>query len=304
MAFPAVAMLVMACNDGGESAVSGDERLQVVATIAVVDALARSVAGDLADVTVLAGIGADPHHFEPPPSSRRDLDAANVVLQIGLGLDTFVDDSVDDERLVTLSEGLHLRRLDDDEHEDEDEDEHGHEGEYDPHVWHDPENDKLMVDAIAEAFSVADPANADSYRANADAEKARLDAADREIRELLDSIPPENRKMVTDHDAFGYFIDRYGLTLVGAVIPSTAESAEASAADYAELIDTIERENVMAIFAESSVHPDVANQLGQDAGVRVVDDLYGDALGEPGSGADTIEGMLVSNARKIAEALS
>jgi ABC-type Zn uptake system ZnuABC Zn-binding protein ZnuA len=108
---------------------------------------------------------------------------------------------------------------------------------------------------------------------------------------------------VTNHDAFGYFARAFGLEIVGAVIPSTTTEAEPSAGDTAALLDTIEREGVKAIFAESSVNPQLARTLADDAGIEIVDDLYGDSLGEPGSGAETVHEMLLANARKIADAL-
>ena len=123
------------------------------------------------------------------------------------------------------------------------------------------------------------------------------------MQAIIDEIPAENRKLVTNHDAFGYFARAFGLEVVGAVIPSISTRIRASAKDTAALLDTIEREHVKAIFAESSVNPGLATTLANDAGVKIVDDLYGDSLGEPGSGADTVDGMLLANARKIADAL-
>src|SRR5690606_20840692 len=106
-----------------------------------------------------------------------------------------------------------------------------------------------------------------------------------------------------NHDAFGYFIERYELMLAATVIPGLATEAEPSAREIAELVDLIERESVRAIFADSSVDPTIAAQIARDTGVPLVPDLYGDSLGEPGSGAETVDGMLLTNARKIAEAL-
>ena len=120
---------------------------------------------------------------------------------------------------------------------------------------------------------------------------------------VLHEIPPDSRKLVTNHDAFGYFAQAFGLKIVGAVIPSVSTEAEPSAADTAALLDTIKKEKVKAIFAESSVNPAVARTIASDAGVKIVDDLFGDSLGKPGSGADTVDGMLLTNARKIADAL-
>jgi zinc/manganese transport system substrate-binding protein len=208
-----------------------------------------------------------------------------------------------------VTDGIEVRHASEDAaHEEEgahEEGEGGHEhGDEDPHVWHDPLNDKIMVDNIVAALSEAFPDDAATFRANGDAYKAKLDATDAEIRALIEAIPAANRKIVTNHDAFGYFFARYGLEFVGAVIPGVdTTSGEASAQQIAALQDTIEREGVRAIFSEETVDPKVARELANDTGVTIVDDLYGDSLGEPGSGAETIDGMLLANATKIADAL-
>lgn len=279
-------LIAVACAGDDDNASDG---LAVVATTAQVQALALEVLGDQdGSVAVLIKPGVDAHDYDPTADDIRAIGAADLVLRNGIGLDDFVDDAIDsaggDADLVTVTEDIALR-------------------DGDPHVWHDPANVQVMVDNIAEALAAADPENADAYRANAAAYNERLDEVDADIRALIDGIPAANRKMVTNHDAFGYFIDRYGLEFVGAVIPSTDSSAEPSAQDLARLVDAIRREGVKAVFAESSIDPKIAQQIAADTGVAIVDDLYGDSLGEPGSGAETVDGMLLANAHKIAEAL-
>jgi ABC-type Zn uptake system ZnuABC Zn-binding protein ZnuA len=138
-----------------------------------------------------------------------------------------------------------------------------------------------MVDNIAAALSRADPAHRATYDANAAGYRKKLDAAAAQVRAILNGIPPANRKLVTNHDALRYFAGAFGLTIVGAVIPALSTQAEPSAADTAALLDTITREKVRAIFAESSVNPKLATALAKEAGVTIVDDLYGDSLGPP-----------------------
>lgn len=279
-----------ACGEG-DGGLAGSGKLQVVATIAITGALAESVGGEFIDLRVLVRSGVDPHEYELKSDDRKAISRANVILRNGLAIDAFLDKAISEHKTITttVTDGLTLRK--------------GEGGGDDPHVWHDPENDKAMIDAIVAAFAAADPPNAPAYRGNGDAAKARFDAADRQIRALIEAIPPANRKMVTNHDAFGYFIDRYGLTFVGAVIPSLTTQSEPSSKDIAALIDLIGKEDVKAIFSESSVDPKVAREIARDTNVRIVDDLYGDSLGEPGSVAETVEGMLLVNAGKIAEAL-
>ncbi|MBI5947811.1 MAG: zinc ABC transporter substrate-binding protein [Chloroflexi bacterium] len=292
-----VAAAFAAC--GGDGGGTGSGGVKVVATTAQVGALAREVAGDMARVTTLIPPGVDSHDFEASASDLKAIRDATLLLRNGIGLDDFLTPAIESaggtKTVVTVTDGIELHpgagEVD------------GTSRDMDPHVWHDPLNARIMVANIAEALAAADPANADRYRANAAAYQATLDETDRQIRALIDGIPAANRKLVTNHDAFGYFIRRYGLTFVGAVIPSTSTQAEPSAKDIAALVDLIRKEQVKAIFAESSLDPKVAEQIAKDTGVKIVDDLYGDSLGQPGSGAETVHGMLLANARKIAEAL-
>ena len=266
--------------------------VNVVATTTQIGALTREVAGDRVALTVLLAAGADAHDFEPNPQTVKFIHNARLVLRNGIGLDHWLDKIIDaaggDAEVVTVTHDIQLRV------------ENGAE---DPHVWHNPQNAKIMVDNIVTALSSVDPANAEFFRANGDAYKAKLDETDIEVRALIDEIPPANRKVVTNHDAFGYFFDRYGLELVGAVIPTSNKDAQASAKELAALQDLIKEEGVKAIFAEAEIDPKIARELAADAGVQVVEGLYADSLGPPGSGADTVDGMLLSNARKFSEAL-
>ncbi|MEZ4553026.1 MAG: metal ABC transporter substrate-binding protein [Dehalococcoidia bacterium] len=298
-----IAGLLAGCGeDSGDSA-------DVIATTVQIGALTRQVAGDLLVVHTLVGPGVDPHEYEANATDLRRIGDAKLVLRNGIGLDEFLDralESGEAERVVTTTEGIELRHADEESEVEgdhaEEGDDHDHRGE-DPHVWHDPLNVKIMVDNIVEALAEAFPDDAATFRQNGDAYKAVLDRTDAEIRQLIESIPPENRKMVTNHDAFGYFIDRYGLTYVGAVIPGLSTQGEPSAKDLADLEETIRSEGVKAIFAESSVDPKVAREIASDTNVRIVDDLYGDSLGEEGTDAATVHGMLLANARTIANAL-
>jgi ABC-type Zn uptake system ZnuABC Zn-binding protein ZnuA len=265
-----------------------------VATTVQIDALAREVGGDTIELTGLIPPGGDPHAFEPKPSDLAAIEDADLILRHGIGLDDWLDDTLEagsDAPIVTVTDGITLAQSGSDGSTD------------DPHVWHDPDNAKLMVDAIAAALSEADPANSATYRTNANAYNQKLDQTMDQVQSIIDEIPPEDRKMVTDHDAFGYFARAFGLEIVGAIFPVMSTEGEPSAEGLAELLDTIEREGVKAVFAEESANPQLATALAEDAGVTIVDDLYGDSLGKPGSGAETVDGMLLANARKIADAL-
>jgi ABC-type Zn uptake system ZnuABC Zn-binding protein ZnuA len=283
-AFPLVA-----CGD--DDADDGDG-VQVVATTAVIGALTREVAQDNVRLSVLISPGVDPHDYEPTAADLRRIGGAKLVLKNGLHLDDFLDRAISsaggNARVVTVTDGIQPRVVD---------------GEEDPHVWHDPANVQVMVANIADALAEADPQNAAVYRDRAEAYARQLHEVDQQIRDLIESIPPPNRKMVSNHDSFGYFNDRYGIEFIGAVLPGLGTSSEPSAREIADLIETIRRENVKAIFAEETVEPRIARRIAEDTGVQIIDDLYGDSLGEPGSGAETVDGLLLYNARKIAEAL-
>lgn len=286
-------MLAAAC--GGRSAGSGG-RLAVVATTVQVTALAREVGGDRIALRGLVPAGADAHEFEPTAKDLAAIEDARVILRHGIGLDDWLDPTLKagaSATVVTVTDGIPL--------EPPALAKEG--GTMDPHVWHDPDRAKMMVDNIARAFADADPANAGAYAAAARAYDAKLDATKADVQRIIDEIPPEDRKMVTNHDAFGYFARAFGLRVVGAVIPSFSTQAEPSARDTAALLALIRDEHVRAIFAESTVNATLARTLARDANVTIVDDLYGDSLGKPGSGADTVDGMLLANARKIAGAL-
>lgn len=306
-----------ACGGGDEdtnaAGESGDS-LRVVATTVQIEALTQEIADGKVELDGIIPAGADSHDFEPVASDLAKIERADLILRHGIGLDDWLNRSLSASkaRTVTVTEGIALKKPaiehghedeeDESEHADEDE-AHADEEGLDPHVWHDPDNVKVMVDNIAAALTEADPEQGDTYKARAEAYKQALDETKAEVQAIIDEIPQENRKLVTNHDAFGYFARAFGLEIVGAVIPSASTEAEPSARQTAELLETIERENVRAIFAESSVNSTLARTLANDAGVMIVDDLYGDSLGEPGSGAETLDGMLRANAQKIANAL-
>ena len=297
--------LLMACGDDGGGSSTTKGKLRVVATTVQIEALAREVGGDLIDLHGVVPAGADAHEFEPTASDLAAIEDADVILRHGIELDDWLDGTLSaarDAELTVVTSGIELHEGEAHHEEEEGGEEEEHEGQ-DPHVWHDPANAKIMVQNIAAALAAADPPNGEAYEANSTAYQQTLDETKQQVQAIIDEIPAANRKLVTNHDAFGYFARAFGLEVVGAVIPSLSTEAEPSASDTAALLDTIDAEGVRAIFAESSVNPALARTLASDAGILIVDDLYGDSLGEEGSGAETLDGMLLFNARKIAEAL-
>ena len=292
----AVVASALACGTNDEPrALMPGARLTVVATTVQIKALTKEVGGSYIGLHGIVPAGADAHEFEPVASDLKAIEDGNVILRHGLGLDDWLDGTLKAGKraqVVVVTKGIKVRKADEDGRKVDD-----------AHVWHDPDNDKIMIKNIADALGKADPSHAADYEANATAYQAKLDETKVRIQAIINEIPPANRKLVTNHDALSYFASAFGLKVVGAVIPSITTASEPSAGATAALLDTIRKENVKAIFAESSVNPGLARILANDAKVKVVDDLYGDSLGGPGSGAETVDAMLLVNARKIADAL-
>lgn len=180
-------------------------------------------------------------------------------------------------------------------------DAHSHDGE-DPHIWTSATNAAAMVDGIAAGLAEAAPESAETFEANAAAYTERLDALDAWIVEAMELVPAEQRQLVTNHEAFGYFVEAYGLEYVGAVIPSFDDNAEVSAADIDGLVDAIEQSGASAVFSETSLSPAAAETIASEAGVEVYsgeDGLYGDSLGPEGSDGETYVGSMVHNVQVL-----
>jgi len=217
------------------------------------------------------------------------------VLKNGAGLEDWLDDTISSSGfagpVVDTSQGVALRQ------------EAG--GEPDPHIWQNPRNAQLMVANVERALARAEPAAAPQFQTNLAAYTRELQALDTEVARQIGSLA--NKKLVTNHDAFSYYIDRYGLEFVGSIIPSFDTSAELSGKDIRDLVAKIEQTRVKAIFSETSLPPKTAETIAREAGIKVVegeDALYGDSLGPPGSDGDTYLKMIRHNTATIVGNLS
>jgi ABC-type Zn uptake system ZnuABC Zn-binding protein ZnuA len=315
--FPLLLLLpfaALACGGDGEdngspgSTASGD-RIQVIATTTQIGDFARQVGGDRIDLTVLVKPNQDVHDFELEPSQLRAIAGADVVLRHGLGLDGFLDKAVEGSKasVVSVTDGITTQEGSEHHHEGEgeDEEEHDEDGEHaaDPHVWFSADNASRMVENIRHGLAAKDGENASTYRDKAAAYLERLDTLDNEIRTEVETIPESCRKLVTNHDVLGYYATAYGFEIIGSVIPSTSSEAQASAADVSGIVGQIRAQGVPAIFAEASINPDLSHQVGREAGVTVVDDLYGDSLGDPNTDGGTYIDMMRTDTEKIVDAL-
>ena len=276
--------LVCGCGRGGDGA-----PVQVVATTTQVADLVRNVAGERASVDSILRPNSDPHDYEPRPSDAIAVAQADVVFRSGGDLDGWLDDVLDsaggDAQRVTLIDSV---RRDGD----------------DPHWWQDPRNAILAVRAIRDALIEADPNGRAGYERRAAAYTNRLRALDAQVARCLGRVPAAQRKLVTTHDALGYFARRYDIQVIGAVIPSLSTQAQPSARDVNALVDQIEREHVRAIFPEAALPRKLEQAISREAGAQVGGELWADTLGPEGSSGATYVDSIRSNARTLAKGLS
>ncbi len=267
----------------------------VLATTTHIADFARNVAGNRAVITSLLPVNVDAHTYEPTPLDAKKISQADVILTHGLQLDAWVQKLIANAggggKRFVVTKGLPVRAGDQESPDG------------DPHVWHNIELAKMMVLNIRDALIEVDAAGTADYVRNADQYNARLTLLDRELKAEIATIPVENRKMVTNHDAFHYYADYFGLEFVSSIIPTTSTESQASAASLGQLIRVINDRKVKAIFTENTVESKVAQDIADQTGAKVLAGLYGDSLGPVGSGADTYEGMMRTNTHTIAQAL-
>ena len=285
----ATALLAGAC--GGRA---DDTRLRVVATTSILGDVAENIVGTDASVEVLVPLGADPHDYQASAQQVAALQQADLVVANGLSL----EEGLSDVLASVASDGANLLEIaplvDPIPFGDGTTD--------DPHVWLDPVRMAAAADLIAVELSALSPDGA--WQDRADPYRADLLALDDEIAAAVAVLPEADRVLVTNHDALEYFAARYGFEVVGTVIPSGTTLAEPSSAELAALVEEIERRAVPAIFAETTEPTTLADAIASEAGQEVtVVELYTGSLGEAGSGADTLIGMLRTNARLIVGAL-
>jgi zinc/manganese transport system substrate-binding protein len=269
--------------------------IPVVASFSILGDLVRQVGGDRVAVTVLVGPDGDAHVYQPSPADARKLAEASLVFVNGLGFEGWM------ERLAkasgTRAETVVVSR---DVKPIKAEDDPGHAA--DPHAWQSVANAKLYVASIRDALAKADPAGRDGIEARAAAYLARLDALDAEIRATIQRIPADRRRIITTHDAFGYFAAAYGVSFLAPQGVST--EAEASARDVARIIRQIRAEKVPAVFLENVSDPRLMERITRETGAKVGGRLYSDALSPPDEPAGTYIDMMRTNIRELSAALS
>jgi zinc/manganese transport system substrate-binding protein len=303
-------LAVAACGDDGGSA-GGDDRAAIVVTTPILGDVVENLTGGMAEIEVIMPAGIDPHEFQPSARQAASVRDADVLVANGGGFEAGLEDTIDaaaDDGVAVFEAVDHVETLtgpEGDDHDDEPVDDgHGDEG-VDPHFFTDPARMATAAEALAEVLADEVPAlDGPEFRDHADAYVAELRALDAEVAAILEPVPAERRKLVTDHDVFAYFADRYGFEVVGAVIPSTTTQASPSAGDIDDLAALIEREGVPAVFANTSSPADLADTLAAEGGDVEVVSLFSESLGDEASGAGTYAGMVRTNATRIADALA
>ena len=272
-------------------------KINVAATFSIMADLVSNVGGDRVEVTALVGPNSDSHVFSPTPADAKKLAAAKVVFVNGLGLEGWmtrlVSASGSKAQTFTASTGIKTRKMEDDHHP----------GRMvtDPHAWQSIANAKIYVANIRDGLSKADPAGKNAYDANAVAYLAKLDALEQEVKTAIGKIPADHRRIITTHDAFGYFGGAYGMEFISPEGVST--DAQPSARDMAKIIAQIRKQKIPAVFMENITDPRLMQQIAKETGARIGGTLYSDALSDANGPASTYVDMMRSNISELSKAL-
>ncbi|MFZ0050164.1 MAG: metal ABC transporter substrate-binding protein [Desulfobaccales bacterium] len=297
-----LALLLAVFLAASGAAAPAEKKFNVVATFSILGDLAKNVGGDRVEVTTLVGPNGDVHVYEPTPADAKAVGSADVVLVNGLALEGWMNRLIKTSGfkgpVVEASQWVKPREMAAGELEQGAE--HGPLM-TDPHAWQDVGNARLYVQNIAKGLEKVDSANASVYRANAEAYTAKLGELDRWVRKEFSGIPKQKRRMITTHDAFGYFGAAYGIAIISPVGFST--ESEASAGDIANLIKQIRREKITAVFLENVSDPRLMEQVAKESGVTLGGTLYSDALSKPDGPAPTYLEMFKNNVSLIAAAM-
>ncbi|MFG1183471.1 metal ABC transporter solute-binding protein, Zn/Mn family [Xanthobacter aminoxidans] len=294
------------------------QKMPVVASFSILGDFVKQVGGDRVAVTTIVGPNGDAHVYQPTPADAKAVAAAKVVFVNGLGfegwMDRLIKASGTKAPIVVATKGITPRTgfvdHDDDEkpkakgkdkHDHAKEGGHDHGG-IDPHAWQSIANAKVYVANVRDGLIAADPDGRDVYTANAAAYTAKLDALETEVKSAMAKIPAEQRRIITSHDAFGYFGEAYGLVLVAPEGVST--ESEASAKDVGRIIRQIKAQKIPAVFVENVTDPRLIQRIAKESGAKVGGTLYSDALSDDKGPASTYIDMMHSNVRELSSALS
>jgi ABC-type Zn uptake system ZnuABC Zn-binding protein ZnuA len=271
----------------------------ILATTTFLADIAHNIAGDRLVVESLLPIGVDPHSYQPTPQDLVKIRESKLLIVNGLEYEHFLEsllENADGERFIlTASEGLEPRTMEGEEN--------AKQMVSDPHMWLDPMRVVTYVENIRAGLTQYDPDGAKVYQVRADEYTGKLKDLDEWIKEQVAKIPPEHRLLVTNHEALGYFAERYGFTVIGTILPSVSSDASASAAQLAELVDQIRASGAPAIFLDGSESPAFAQQIGDETGAKVITELHLESLTD-GPPAGTYIEMMRFDVMQIVNALT
>jgi zinc/manganese transport system substrate-binding protein len=283
------------------AAVQAQEKLPVVATFSILGDFVKNVGGDRISVTLLVGPEGDAHVYQPSPADAKKLAGAKVIFVNGLKLEGWID------RLIKASgtkasiavgtKGITPREMADEDHDAKQGGEHG----VDPHAWQSIANARIYVTNIRDALVAADPGGKETYDKNTADYLAKLAAVETEVKEGIAKIHAERRKIITSHDAFGYFGAAYGFEFIAPQGVST--ETEVSARDVAKIIRQIKAQKIPAVFLENVSDPRLVQRIADETGAKVGGILYSDALSAEGGPASTYIDMMRHNIRQLSAAL-
>lgn len=270
------------------------EKPKVVATASMIADMTKHIAGDKIDLKTIVPIGSDPHLHESTPRDAKIVAEAALIFKNGLTFEGWLNELIDNSgtkgKTVQVTEGLKVIKS----------------AEYansvDPHAWMDLSNGLVYIKNIKAALIELDPANKDYYTANYEKYKKEIEAADKYVVEQINKIPAERRVLITSHDAFQYFGQRYGIKLESVL--GTSTDAEAQTSDIIRLNKIIRGNNIPAVFIESTINPKLLKQLASDNDIEVGGELYADSIGDKDSNASTYIDMIKYNTNTIVEALT
>jgi zinc/manganese transport system substrate-binding protein len=274
------------------------DKLKVLSTFSILGDFVKAIGGDRVDSATLVGPNSDAHVYAPAPADAKKVADAKVVITNGLGFEGWMSRLVrasgSKAPIIVATNGITVRRP-----------AGGHAGhshsDADPHAWQSVANAKVYVGNIRDALIAADPAGKDAYQANAAAYLAKLDALDAEVKQAVAAIPVDRRRIISTHDAFGYFQQAYGIEFIAPQGVST--EAEASARDVARIITQIKRLKIPAVFIENISDPRLMQRIAQETGARIGGKLYSDALTAPTGDAPSYIDLMRHNIKQIATAL-
>ena len=277
------------------SAAYADDKVPVVASFSILGDIVQEIGGERVTVSTLVGANADAHVFQPAPQDAKRVAEAKLVVTNGLGFEGWIDRLIKASgrkpMVVVASKGISAIKSKDD---------HGHDG-LDPHAWQDVGNAKRYATTIAAALAKIDPEGSNDYAQREAAYQSKLDALDAEIKASIAAIPVERRKLITSHDAFGYFAKAYGMTMIAPQGVST--ETEASAKDVAKIIRQIKAEKIPAMFLENVTDPRLIEQISRETDIKIGGKLYSDALSAPDGLAGSYIAMMENNIREMEKAL-